>query len=296
MKLFKTTTSYILLILGVTLSSGCADDIIFPSVTETDISVSAKTDYFYFISSADLDTKISSAFEFEHGTAPEEAINKTITINGDSTKVTATIEIKPNYRQRFIDTITTNNRAVINIEKGRIISTDPDAADGDPWEKCQLTYSFMSYTEDVTEEEQILSFIHATEVWSDAIDGLTFEQLDFNDPTADIRIEFTTMLTHPPCPTTFNIIHLGHAFYPGSNDLSGDIHFNDNYDFSVDDTIVKIDFQSVAMHELGHSLGLGHINNGTAIMSTGYIPGTARRGLTELDKEASANLYGSVCP
>ena len=47
--------------------------------------------------------------------------------------------------------------------------------------------------------------------------------------------------------------------------LAGDIHFNDAYTWGVGDPS-RYDIFSVALHESGHSLGLGHSSNPAAVM------------------------------
>ncbi len=61
---------------------------------------------------------------------------------------------------------------------------------------------------------------------------------------------------------------LAHAFFPAPavpEPLAGDIHFNDAYTWGVGDPS-RYDIFSVALHESGHSLGLGHSSNPAAVM------------------------------
>ena len=69
---------------------------------------------------------------------------------------------------------------------------------------------------------------------------------------------------------------LAHGFYPGNSTLSGDLHF-DNERWS-DQKIVsgdgKFNFFSVAVHEIGHWIGLFHnTEDQDSIMHPIYKPG-----------------------
>ncbi len=64
---------------------------------------------------------------------------------------------------------------------------------------------------------------------------------------------------------------LAHAYYPqGTQGLSGDVHFDSGDTWRIGAGGGGIDFVEVALHELGHSLGLQHENVNTAIMNPYY--------------------------
>jgi len=102
--------------------------------------------------------------------------------------------------------------------------------------------------------------------------------------------------------TTANV--LAHAFQPGTEaifvdgTLGGDMHFDvartwvdDPFDVAGDG---DFDFYTVALHELGHSLGLDHSSVVGSVMELTY--GGARRTLTADDIAGIQALYGIPAP
>ena len=112
----------------------------------------------------------------------------------------------------------------------------------------------------------------------------------------DIRVAAYPYANDPP-----NVNTLAHAYQPFTQSLGGlggtiggDVHFDIDRNWVDDpnDTMAGFDFFTVALHELGHSLGLGHSTVDGSVMEAIY-DGT-RRTLTADDIAGIQALYGAA--
>jgi len=88
---------------------------------------------------------------------------------------------------------------------------------------------------------------------------------------------------------------IAHAYYPPPNGNSGagDLHFDKTENWKCDSS--GIDIGVVALHELGHSIGLAHENTSTiAVMDPIYNP--AMTSLQTDDIKGAVAIYGSATP
>jgi len=81
---------------------------------------------------------------------------------------------------------------------------------------------------------------------------------------------------------------LAHAFYPR---FGGDIHFDDD-EMYTSASSKGINLLQVAVHEIGHSLGLGHSNVRGAIMFPSYTGYDRNFKLHHDDIEGMRVIYG----
>ena len=155
-----------------------------------------------------------------------------------------------------------------------------------------------------TETEEIAAITSAFASWS-AVAGISVlgPIVDSGAPgggpeisgahIADIRIAAIGGFTFPS--------ELAHAYGPGTEDLfglggtiMGDLHFNIEKDWVDDpddpDDGVFYDFETVALHELGHSLGLLHSDVEGSVMFAEYEGG--KRDLTPDDIAGMSFIYG----
>ena len=160
---------------------------------------------------------------------------------------------------------------------------------GNRWTSRNLTYHFDGYTPDLPQADTRAQMRAALDRWS-AVCGLGFSE---TVGAADMRIGFYS--GDHGCGYPFDSASgvLAHGFYPPPNggDVAGDIHFDEAEQWSVNTPPSGIDLLTVALHEFGHTIGLGHSNVASAVMYAYY--GGPRRDLTSDDVAAAQALYGA---
>lgn len=142
------------------------------------------------------------------------------------------------------------------------------------WNKKRLRYAFNKFMR----EETIPPIESAVRQWASVTPFQFIRVTNFTDDGADIRISF--MRGYHGDQKPFPDSGIAHAFPPPD----ARIHFNKDVNWNV------YDLQTVALHELGHALGLGHSRIKEAVM---YAPIEAeeRKGLHQDDIEGIKALY-----
>ncbi|KAG8366217.1 hypothetical protein BUALT_Bualt17G0053600 [Buddleja alternifolia] len=157
--------------------------------------------------------------------------------------------------------------------------------------RSQLTYAFRP--ENNLAENVRRVFSRAFERWSE-VTPLTFvETASYGG--ADIRIGFFSGDHGDGEPFDGVLGTLAHAFSPpaGRFHLDGEENWVIDGDFLNTSPYSAVDLESVAVHEIGHLLGLGHSSVEDAIMYPTISSGTRKVELVNDDIMGIQELYGS---
>jgi len=172
---------------------------------------------------------------------------------------------------------------------GGVSAGAPFVLRGCKYDRNDLTYGFINGTSDLPASREREITAQAFAVWS-AVTNLTFTEVDpGNNP--DFRIAWRTHDHGDGSSFDGPGNTLAHAFYPapcgGSN--SGDLHFDESELWSQDPADNGILLLNVAIHEIGHLLGLSHSQDEAAIMFAFYSP--ERFNLAQDDIDGIQELY-----
>ncbi|GMI98188.1 hypothetical protein like AT4G16640 [Hibiscus trionum] len=158
---------------------------------------------------------------------------------------------------------------------------------GGKWTKRSLSWSVKNSVNVFTPDEMTPALTAAFKSWAD-VSPLKFANAG-KGKKGDITIGFFPRDHGDGYP--FKAEEFAHAFPP----KDGRLHYNAKWDWTFDPTKKgennKIDVQSVGVHEIGHTLGLSHSSDTSAVMYPYYNPGSIKRDLTDDDKKGIKALY-----
>jgi len=144
------------------------------------------------------------------------------------------------------------------------------------------------------------AFIEAINEWNgNSAFGFNIDTSRFVDPCLSVAIsdrENGYRFSADDCGRGFGASTLAVAWTwsAGSTTIDTDIVFNSNFTWGVHDstTNVPYDFRRIAVHELGHALGLGHETVNPAIMQPSYSLNIMVPQVDDVNGEVA--LYGPL--
>ena len=159
------------------------------------------------------------------------------------------------------------------------------------WPTASLTYAFDIGTTDVENALEFDAIRTAFGTWS-AVAPVTFTEVGGGTQHPDLLIGWRP--AEDPDVSMVGNVH-AHAAYPptcSGPDLPKPIHFDKTETtWSIGAVRGAIDIETVALHEIGHILGLGHSTVAGTVMATGTAFNSTERVLRDDDIAGVRQLY-----
>ncbi|XP_029313081.1 LOW QUALITY PROTEIN: matrix metallopeptidase-21 [Cottoperca gobio] len=207
------------------------------------------------------------------------SLNSSHDVNSQSVNISARQSVAVRRRKRHLATLVSKSRHKRDLSESGYMA----------FSKRVLKWRLIGegYSSQLSIEEQRYIFRLAFRMWSE-VSPLEFVE-DTRSPLedVDIRLGFGTG-RHLGCNQRFDGTgqEFAHAWF------LGDIHFDDDEHFTAPNSGSGISLLKVAVHEIGHVLGLPHIYRAGSIMQPSYLPQESGFEMDWTDRKAIQHLYG----
>lgn len=172
---------------------------------------------------------------------------------------------------------------------GQSVAKASEGWDGPGLGSAALTYSWGAMTGQLPVTAAQTEIVRAFGEWAKSV-RVSFAQTTNNSAARNINVLFGRRDHGDPYAFDGPGGVLAHTFYPSAPNpepLAGDMHFDDDESWHIGP---DMDLFSVALHETGHALGLGHSDKPGAVMYPYYQRAAV---LTAEDIGAIQSLYAS---
>lgn len=159
---------------------------------------------------------------------------------------------------------------------------------GSRWRIRNITYHISKYPRRLSRGKVDRAISRALEMWSNHTD-LKFTRWPGDKSRVHIDIRFERGEHGDWDEFDGPDGTLAHAFFPR---YGGAVHFDDDESWTVGNDQSGPNLFQIAVHELGHSLGLHHSENSQAIMGPYYKEYSSNFSLHEDDIDGITHLYG----
>jgi hypothetical protein len=160
------------------------------------------------------------------------------------------------------------------------------------WSRRTIRYALVGACPKALGERAWDPIRTAFSTWSDTGE-IAFRETPPHEP-AEIRVLWTPgpgdSTGDDPFYGPGGVVAVGYYPFPHyDDDLAGDLHLESSEPWSLTGQGGGVDVETVALHEIGHCLGIGHCANTRSAMYSAYQ--RRRRALTQLDLDEVRRKY-----